>query len=191
MLNPPGAPNPEPATCHTEGVAQKPKILESGRDMLLSLGAIIVIMIVMVLPTGMCSWHPGAPESGPVQEVDQHTFLAMEARSADFPIVDPKVPEGWIANSARRTLMAGSAAPAVGYVTPDAGFVQFVQTALPAEQAAPGEALREVGEATVHAGDERDQWVLDRGDVRWVLSGAATDEEFLTLIDAARAAQPL
>ena len=45
---------------------------------------IVVIMLVAVGATGLCTFNPGKPEQGPVQEVDARTFLDMEARSVNF-----------------------------------------------------------------------------------------------------------
>ena len=45
--------------------------------MFLSLALIVVLMVVSVGATGLCTYEPGAPEGGPVREVDAHTFMSM------------------------------------------------------------------------------------------------------------------
>lgn len=187
------------------GVAeQKPRILQGGRDMVYSIGAVALVMVLFVAPTGLCSWNPGAPEQGPVQEVDAETFTAMEARVVSYPVVMPESPEGWITNSARRGSVDDTQAVVVGWVTTDGGFLQLTQTEETIEDAVVGydsdprelERTLDVSgqEVQVYTSDEndvRDLWVTDLGDSRALISGAGTDEEFITLLEATIAAEPI
>lgn len=185
-------------------VAEKPRLFQNSRDMILSLGVIVLLMVGSVAFTGMCSFEPGRPENGPVREVDAATFLSMEARSADFPVVNPDVPEGWVANSARRSTVDSRPAPVIGYVTDNGGFLQLTQTGVSAEDTATGidSAFRERTDsvdigghvAQVYTSEDpqvRDVWVVDTGDVCLAVSGAAEREEFAELFQAALRAEPL
>lgn len=183
---------------------KKPRIFQDGRDIAINAVLIVVLMLVAVGATGLCTFNPGAPEQGPVQEVDAETFLDLESRAVDFPVRYPDMPEGWITNSARRAMLAGQPAPVVGWVTPDRGFIQLTQTGLDAEAATenadskPRTLDRTVDvdgyEVEVFASEEqdvRDLWVVDAGDARFVLTGAGEDREFEELIATALATAPI
>ena len=183
---------------------KKPRIFQDGRDIAINAVLIVVLMLVAVGATGLCSFNPGAPEQGPVQEVDAETFLDLESRAVDFPVRYPEMPEGWITNSARRSMLAGQPAPVVGWVTPDRGFIQLTQTGLDAEAAVENadskpRTLHRTVEVDGHPvevlaseeQDVRDLWVVDAGDARFVLTGAGEDQEFEELIATALATAPI
>ncbi|MGV0342930.1 DUF4245 domain-containing protein [Corynebacterium lehmanniae] len=183
---------------------KKPRIFQDGRDIAINSVLIIVLMVVAVGATGLCSFNPGAPEQGPVQEVDAETFLDLEARGVDFPVRYPEMPEGWVTNSARRSMLGGQPAPTVGWITPDRGFIQLTQTGVDAEEAAKGadeeprtldrsEEIdgRSVEIYTSEEKDVRDLWVVDAGDARLVLTGAGEASEFEELISTALATAPI
>ena len=75
--------------CDTRRVAaeEKPKIFEGARDITLTVGVILIMMFVAVGATGLCSVNP--EKSGPVQDVDASTFLAMEARNTCLLYTSP------------------------------------------------------------------------------------------------------
>lgn len=190
--------------CHTGQVTPNTKIFEDGRNIALNMVLIVVIMLVAVGATGLCTFNPGKPEQGPVQEVDAATFLDLEARAVDFPVVYPQAPEGWVTNSARRSMIAQAPAPVVGWVTADGGFLQLTQTGAPLDDAVrqadshPRELERtetvddtEVQIYTSDAADVRDLWAIDAGEARLLVTGAGTDEEFHTLISASLKANPI
>ena len=183
---------------------KKPRIFQDGRDIAINAVLIVVLMLVAVGATGLCSFNPGAPEQGPVQEVDAETFLDLESRAVDFPVRYPAMPEGWITNSARRSMLAGQPAPVVGWVTPDRGFIQLTQTGLDAEAAIENADSKPrtldrtvdvdghpVEVFTSEEQDVRDLWVVDAGDARFVLTGAGEDREFEELIATALATAPI
>ena len=183
---------------------KKPRIFQDGRDIAINAALIVVLMLVAVGATGLCSFNPGAPEQGPVQEVDAETFLDLESRAVDFPVRYPAMPEGWITNSARRSMLAGQPAPVVGWVTPDRGFIQLTQTGLDAEAAIENADSKPrtldrtvdvdghpVEVFTSEEQDVRDLWVVDAGDARFVLTGAGEDREFEELIATALATAPI
>ncbi|AWB82211.1 DUF4245 domain-containing protein [Corynebacterium yudongzhengii] len=172
--------------------------------MIISMAVIVVLTVAIILPTGLCTFNPGAPESGPVHEVDERTFLSLEAGAADYDLVIPTVPADWTANSARRTSIGQTPAPVVGYVTGENGFLQLVQTDLPEEEAVDGidgelrsldrtEDIRGV-EVSVHTSeneDVRDLWSFTEGGVTYLINGVAADDEFATLIEATLDGEPV
>lgn len=122
----------------------------------------------------------------------------------DFPVRYPEMPEGWVTNSARRSMLGGQPAPTVGWITPDRGFIQLTQTGVDAEEAAKGadekprtldrsEEIdgRSVEIYTSEEKDVRDLWVVDAGDARLVLTGAGEASEFEELISTALATAPI
>ena len=172
--------------------------------MSISMGIIVVLMVLIVLPTGLCTYSPGAPEGGPVQEVDAEAFLGLEARAADFPLIMPENPDGWVPNSARRTQVDGQPATVVGWVTDDEGYLQLTQTGVELEDAVRGvdqdpRALdrtenidgQEVQVYSSEEGDVRDLWAVDAGESRLLVSGAADEEEFRELMAAALDAEQI
>lgn len=172
--------------------------------MFLSLALIVVLMVVSVGATGLCTYEPGAPEGGPVREVDAHTFMDMEARAVTFPVRMPENPEGWVTNSARRGQVNRTPVPIVGWVTAGDGYIQLTQTDQPLDDAVRGvdahpreldHTVQVAGaEAQVYQSDEsdvRDLWVVDMGETRLLFSGAAPEAEFETIVAATVASDPL
>lgn len=171
---------------------------------MLSLIVTGVVMVGAVGFTGMCTYNPGAPEQGQVPEIDASTFISMEARGMDFAVREPVTPEGWVTNSARRAVVDDTPAPVIGYVTADSGFLQLTQTGETVQDAVEGYdgRWRDFSESydlqsrtveiyTSREKEVRDLRVLDLGDARILVSGAATDEEFNELLSAAIDADPL
>ncbi len=174
--------------------------------MMLNVAIIIVTMLVVVGFTGLCSFSPGKPEKGPVQEVDAKAFLDLEARAVSFPVRYPQMPEGWTTNSARRSMIDNTPAPVVGWVTPDQGYIQLTQTGAPLDDAVRGldshqrsftrseDVKGTEAEAKVFHSDDkdvRDVWAVDAGDARLLVTGAGTDDEHRDVIEAALATPPI
>ncbi len=163
-----------------------------------------IVMVGAVGFTGMCTWNPGAPEQGQVPEVDASTFIAMESRGMEFAVREPAIPEGWVTNSARRAMVDDTPAPVIGYITRETGYLQLTQTGETVQDAVEGYDSRwrdfsdsyDVDGYTVEvysseANDVRDLRVVDLGDARVLISGAATDAEFNELFSSVIAAEPL
>ncbi|ERS42412.1 hypothetical protein HMPREF1287_00179 [Corynebacterium sp. KPL1986] len=182
---------------------QRPKIFEGARDIILSLSVVVVMMLLVVGATGLCSVNPETAQ-GPVQEVDEETFLDTQARAGIGAIRDPQMPEGWQANAARRSQLGGETATVVSWLTADGNYVESTQTQVSAEDA--GEkydanyrglnSTREVAghQVRVLASDDdsvRCLWIVDLGDARLIISGAAPDEEFAAATEAFIKAKPI
>ena len=100
--------------------------------------------------------------------------------------------------------MAGKPAPIVGWVIGNNGYAQLTQTDVPVEQAVENldEHVREqtstydlAGHTVmVYTGTDRDTRavrVVDLGDVRLIVTGAATDDQFNDLLIRTIAAGPI
>ncbi len=172
--------------------------------MTLSMVFIIVLMLIVVVPTGLINFRTGEPDPGTVRAIDEQAFLDLEARGADFPMVHPQVPEDWTPNSARRTQIDGEPASVVGWVTDEGGYIQLTQTGVGLEDAVRGvdayprelvgtETIdgTEVSKYASEEPDVRDLWVADTGQTRMLVSGVATGEDFRALMDAALGADPI
>ncbi|WIM68515.1 DUF4245 domain-containing protein [Corynebacterium breve] len=183
---------------------KRPRIFQGGKDMALTIGVLVAVMLISVGFTGLCSFNPGAPESGPVQEVDAKTFTDMEARAVSFPLRYPEMPEDWVTNSARRSMLGGEPAPVIGWVTPDKGYLSMTQTGVELDKAVveidddPREISRteSIGGAEVQVYSSkqdgvRDIWATDVGDARLLFTGAGTPEEFTQLIETAVKTAPI
>lgn len=183
----------------------KPKIFENGRDMMLSLGVIVVGMLAVVGGTGLCTINPETSDLSAVREVDGEAFLDLEARAAQGAAIRiPDVPEDWVANSARRASVAQSPSSVVGWVTPQEGNLSSWQTQVSLDDALAGfdeyfreetETINIDGQDVIVASTEernvRDVWAFDMEDERILLSGTASGEEFTELVRAFLAVDPV
>lgn len=185
--------------------SDKPRILQNSRDMLLSLAAMAVIMFIAVGTTGLCSFNPGRPEQGMIPRADVQSFLKQENQRAPYPVVEPRLPEGWTANSTRAGMIGPHQTSIIGYVTPEESYVQVLQTDAPADMLPDPDQAPRVDAGTMEAGgvtwqvsegtepNVRRTWVADLGDVRVEIQGSASDEMYRTLAEAvvkAHAAAP-
>lgn len=182
---------------------EKPKIFEGAKDITLSLGVTVIAMLAVVGATGLCTINPESSHEA-VQEVDAQTFLEMEARVGDTAVRSPQMPEGWKPNAARRAIVAGENAPRVSWVTDSQSYVESTQTAVSVDDALTGYDSKYRPESTTRQVDGVDVvvassaeeevrrlWVVDLGDERLIITGAAEDEDFETAVRAFLQAKPL
>ena len=179
----------------------KPRILQGNRDMFWSVVVLMVICAIFAGAAGQCAFSPSGPQQGAIPEFDAEASLRQDARSLDFPVRSPSVPEGWTANSGRVQQLDQSSASHVGWVTGERSYVELVQSD------APEDAFRSLNggprpdrtivpitgrEWTVLTGDDvRPVWVLDMGDVRVAVTGSASSSEFEALAAAVQQTEPL
>lgn len=179
----------------------KPRILQGNRDMVWSLVILMAICAAFAGIAGLCTFSPSGPQQGPIPEFDAEASLRQDARSLDFAIRSPEVPEGWTSNSGRVESFAGTSSSHVGWVTGERSFVELVQTDAPLED------LRRVGggprpsmsmipvagrEWTVFTGDDvRPVWAIDLGDARVAVTGSAATSDLEALAAAVQDAEPL
>lgn len=184
------------------GVAEaKPRILQGNRDMFWSVVVLMVICGVFAGVAGLCTFSPSGPQQGQIPDFDARASLEQDARSLDFPIRSPEVPEGWTANSGRVQGFAGTTSSHVGWVTGERSYIELVQSD------APEDAFRSLGggprpsrtvvpisgrEWIVLTGDDvRPVWVLDLDDVRVAVTGSAPTSDFESLAAAVQDVEPL
>ena len=181
---------------------EKPRIFQDGRDMIISLGVMLIVMFVVIGGTGLCHYQPGNPKEGKVTRVDYTTFLQSEAQSADYPVRLTASPEGWIPNSALRINLNGHSGSSVGWVH-DKDWIRFVQTSASVDDVAQGldskareeKGTKDIDGTTWHVfegsdDDVRTAWVADKKDVRWAVSGTGSTDEFSTMAKAIQEAKP-
>lgn len=197
-----GRPSARPVCDNGRVRIEKPRMFQGTRDIVISLAVLLVVMAFSVGFTGMCSFNPGTPEGGPVQEVDQHTVLQMDARGLAFPVRDPAMPDGWQPNSARRVQLAGRTSTLVGWVVGGRNYISVTQTDAPLEAAVKDvddEARQETDAETVdgtrwrrfEGDDVRPVWAADLGGARVLLEGTVSDDDFRSAAAAVTAARPL
>ncbi|HIW96707.1 MAG TPA: DUF4245 domain-containing protein [Candidatus Corynebacterium gallistercoris] len=182
---------------------QKPRVFQSTKDIVLSLGVLLFATFLVVGFTGLCSFNPGSPEqsSANVQEVDKDTILRMDAQGLSMPIRNPEMPEGWIANSARRTMVGKEPSSLVGWVVEGEHYISLTQTTADMKAARqPDQDVREetgteqIGDLTWHimeGDDARPLWVADAGETRLILEGMATQDQMRTAAEKVTATEPM
>ncbi|NLG46124.1 DUF4245 domain-containing protein [Gordonia sp. (in: high G+C Gram-positive bacteria)] len=184
-------------------MADKPRILHDGKDLIWSLIPLMVIALVVAGVSGSCSW--GFGDSATHQNVptfDVKAGLQADADTMPFPIRQPEVPADWKANSGSTAQIGNSLASNVGWITPDGVYVQLTQTAATEDElvfkllaeSATGAGVRDIdGHPWVqYTGEgERRAWITDLGDVRIGVVSRGRDATMDILAKAVVAAQPL
>jgi len=169
--------------------------------MAISMGLIAVVALVLFGMYGGVSFSPGGPTDGQAPTADVTGGLQRAAPLVGFPVIIPAgLPQSWNPSSFSFTEESAASAekpPAVraGWLTDQGRFITVVQSngavanVLAAELgavAAPGGTERVgVAEWTVTSG-RRDEvaWVRTAGDVTFVITGSASDDDFRTLATA-------
>lgn len=184
--------------------ADKPRILHNNRDMMLSLIPLVLMCIVIATIASQCSFRPGGPKAGPVPDFDIAAALKVDARELSFPIRNPRVPDGWKPNSGTRTTVTGAGGgdvSTVGYITGSGAFMQLSQSNATEDAMVPAlfgnRAATGSNDVDGHTWVIYDQqgseplWVADFQQVRILLRGAGTPEDFTALAHGVDAATPI
>ena len=185
-------------------VAEKPRILQNSRDMLLSLIPLAILCIIIAGVAGQCDFSPGRPTPGAVPEFHPEKELPRDAKRLDFPIRLPVLPDDWTANSGRLEPVpnAGDAMlTAVGYVTSAGRYIELIQSDATEEQllrAEQGEGLAARSETVAghtwvvyQHSDGSEVWIADLGNVRVVITPKVPSDDVPVLAEAVLAADPL
>jgi len=153
-----------------------------------TLGIVAFLVFIVVRPDGM---RPST--------VDWH---AVAAESGDPRLVDPKLPEGWSANTARLEQRDGAETWQIGFLTPSGEYIAMKQGFAPdaawidaqLDGVAPSGPSIDAGGLEWDVVDRRDE--RDTGNHAFalvaeasassvvVLHGTASDEEFLVLAES-------
>lgn len=182
--------------------ADKPRILQDNRDLILTMIPLVAIILLFAAIAGQCSFNPGGPEPGAPPQFNAELALEYDASIVDFPVRIPEVNEEWQANSGVRDEAERGVITWVGYVTADSLYLRYSQTDL-----AEGDLVEyhtgdpEGREGTVSAGDTEWNiyraangepiWVTDLGDVRIGMTGSATHTDFTEMADTVMDAEPV
>lgn len=184
--------------------SEKPRILQNSRDMALSLLPLVLLCVILAGIASQCTFHPGGPKPGPVPNFDIDAAMQYDASQLPFPIRNPRLPDGWQPNSGSRGSVGGNGggeSSTVGYITPPGRYIQLTQSNakeealvpfVVGERAATGVQSVDGQNWVVYADDGAEPaWVADLGEVRILISGAGTTDEFETLARAVEHATPL
>lgn len=165
------------------------------RDMAITMGLLVAVVLVAVGLYGGFSVAPGRPADGPTPTADVTAGFARAAPAVGFAVAIPQdLPAEWQANSFSLVQDGTEALPTVraGWITPDGRFVTLIQSRGSAAQVLPAE-LGDVGAVTgtEAVGDaswqvttgRRDEaaWFLEADGVVRLITGTATPEAFGTL----------
>jgi hypothetical protein len=195
--------------------AQKPRLLQDGRDMFWSMAPLVAACIVLAGVLGMCSFAPSGPGAGPVPTYDVPAGLRADAEALRIPIRVPTLPEGWRANSGgRESIDGGRTEPAtgqpgravasrVGYLAPTGMYLALWQSNADEDKLvakinpdAHPTGTQDVDGRTwvVYEGGERGEpvWTAKLGGPAQIaITGAAGTGEYRTLAAATQKQQPL
>ncbi len=185
--------------------ADKPRHLQSSRDLVLSIVPLVLISLALAGVSRACAFSPGGPSSAPPPTIDVTRVLADDARLLSFPIRQPQLPDGWVANSSSNVTVGGTAggtSARVGYVTPGGAYLRLAQSNAAADVLLAAEVpglrtrtgAKQVGGGTwqlyAQQGSEP-AWVSDQGSVRLLITGSGSDRQFSELAGAVLAGAPL
>lgn len=184
----------------------KPRILNNNRDMVWSLIPLIIACLLIAGVASQCTLSPGGPQQGPIPNFDADAALQYDASELGFPVRNPAVPDDWTPNSGSRQTITGEQGGDVsniGYISGAGRYNKLTQSDADEqvlvpfvvdgeERYASGTELVDGTEWVVYEreGDEP-VWVADLGDVRLLITGSGTTEEFTTLAEATTSAEPL
>ncbi|MEU8493904.1 DUF4245 domain-containing protein [Pseudonocardia alni] len=184
----------------------------SVRDLIWACLILVPVALLIFSVGGSCSFSPGTPaeDAASAPTVDAPARIAEYARGSTFPLRLPDVPFR-VNSTDRGPVEGGGTAVRIGFVTPDADFLSLVQT----DGSVEGVLATESGSAgrgdgpptmrgTVQAGGLtwevygaeggepfRIATLPGRPEVRVLVTGSASDEQFRTLAEALVAAPPV
>lgn len=169
------------------------------RDMALSMGVIVVVVLLFVGLYGGFTFSPGRPtDSGPAPTADAVKAFADAPRRLPFtPAVPTRIPTEWHANSAAisnpDTVAAG--APLTvrgGWLVPGGHFIALVASNSPPSELLPAEfgaAAPDTGRVTAGGTDwtvttgvrGESAWYRTAGGITYLITGSADVSAFRTL----------
>lgn len=196
-------------------MADKPRILNNSKDMIMSLLVLLVLVALVVTSSRNCSIGlTGGASDDKTPPFDVHTALSADAGAMPFPVRQPVLPSNWKPNSGTTGQAGDKPISTVGWITPTGFYLGLSQTDAGESALLPslnptrdkdgelaGTGSREIegrrwvtyvtGDRLAPSAGVRQAWVADFGDVRIGLSGKATEADFTTLARAVGQATPL
>ncbi|MGW0037095.1 DUF4245 domain-containing protein [Gordonia sp. NPDC003376] len=185
-------------------MAQKPRILTSGKDMIWSVIPLLVICAFVAIASGNCSVGLNGTASDDKRPTfDVAAALDSDAQTMPFPIRRPPTPEGWKPNSGSRDSIETHLASNVGWLTSAGSYLQLTQTdaavdevehKLGGDQVSSDTGSREIGGhrwITYSTYDGNKFWITDLGDVRIAVMSRGSDDDLERMAGLVLAQQPL
>jgi Protein of unknown function (DUF4245) len=170
------------------------------KDMLVALGVMLAIVLVIGGLSRGFGFAPTGPTVDPtgIPVVDAPAELRGLAASVPFALRTPAAPVGWRSNSVAQEPVSGTDRKQVrvGYLTAGSHYLQLLQSdaseeALLAAQAGTRQLVAQgtqdvAGQRWVVYGTRPGEpvWIADEGQVRLVISGTGTDDEYRALAAA-------
>ncbi|SHK93280.1 Protein of unknown function [Pseudonocardia thermophila] len=184
-------------------MSKPPRSALSVRDMV---GAVVVLVVLALFVAGVsrsCTFAPGGPQvdQAATPTIDAAADLRRYAGEVPFPVRVPELPEGWRANSSGLDRVADGSderVVRVGYLTVANRFLRLLQGTASEEQLlraqAGGAAVGAQGPVdvdgtrwVVYTADEP-IWIADAGEVRYLITGSASEADFRALAEAVQQA---
>ncbi|GIZ98361.1 hypothetical protein TTY48_29730 [Tsukamurella sp. TY48] len=192
-------------------MAQKPRILQSRRDLVLTMVPLIALCLLAVFASQNFLFGFGAdPKDETVAAIDPKPVYELSAANLGFPVRMPAgegvangVPESWKATATRDQQIAGGTVFTVNYVTPEKNSLQLSQSNAPADavvESVYGSKTKPSGSMPVGGrtwqvygpNDKgRNAWSLDLDGTVLVLYGGATVPRFTDLASLVQDQTPL
>ncbi len=166
---------------------------------------LVLIVLALAGLARACSFSPGGPSASAPPSVDAGAALSADAATVSFPLRAPALPAGWVSNSGNRHTAGGAQGGVVedtGWISPAGRYLRLAQSSASADalvadelqgrRAVSGKAQAGGRDWTVYAQqDAETAWVADLGDVRLLITGSGSQDEFTTLAMATGRAIPL
>ncbi|WP_158635119.1 DUF4245 domain-containing protein [Tsukamurella asaccharolytica] len=192
-------------------MAEKPRILQNRRDMVLTMVPLLALCLIALFASGNFKLGFGAdPKDENVQAINPEGVYQVSADTHGFAVRMPGgagvaagVPEGWKATATRDDDVVGGKVFSVNYVTPEKNSLQLSQSGAPVDQvvesvygarATPSGTVPVEGRTwDVYGPNDRNRsaWVLQLDGVVLVVFGGGTVPRFTELAAAVQSQQPL
>ncbi|MCH5642121.1 MULTISPECIES: DUF4245 domain-containing protein [unclassified Gordonia (in: high G+C Gram-positive bacteria)] len=188
-------------------MAQKPRYLTSGKDMIWSLIPLLAICAFVAIVSGNCSVGlTGRADDDRTQAFDVEHALKADAADMPFPIRLPVMPSSWKPNSGSAPSVDGHRVSTAGWVSANGAYVQLTQSDASEESligylrgdegydAVTAGGTREVAGrtwVTYSTGEKKKFWITDLGDVRIAVLSRGSDADMEQLATATLTQQPL
>lgn len=192
-------------------MAEKPRILQSRRDLVYTMVPLIALCLLALLASGNFKLGFGAdPQDETVDPINPKGVYQVSADTLGFPVRMPAgtgvtdgVPEGWKATATRDDEVAGGTVFSVNYVTPEKNSLQLSQSGSPVAtvlesvygaKAEPSGSVPVDGRTwQVYGPNEKNRsaWVLQVDGAVLVVVGSGTVPRFTELAAAVQSQEPL
>lgn len=190
-------------------MADKPRILNNGKDMFWSLVPLLALCALVAIASGNCSIGASKDVAdSKLPPFDVVSALNADAAQLPFPIRRPPTPEGWRPNSGSSDAIEGHRVSTVGWLSSDGAYVQLSQSDAPEDVFVPylgggsggdfadisGTGTRQAGGrqwVTYETSEGRRFWITDLGQVRIAVLSRGSDADIETIASSVVAQQPL